>query len=65
MCSAFTGPIAAHGCHYHRPQCVFYKNYKGVDLVYKDYCFACVKAGRLCTTPGDLRVLRRFEDDEV
>lgn len=64
-CSAFKGPISAHGCQYHRPQCVFYQRYEGDDVKYQNSCFACVKAGKLCTPPADLRIRGLIDEDET
>lgn len=65
MCSAFKGPISAHGCHYHRPQCKFFSEFKGEDTGFKESCSACVKAGKLCEPPKNLKEMRKFEENEV
>lgn len=63
-CSAFRDPTIKHGNHYHRPSCLFYRNYTGNDI-YNTSCSRCRFFGRLCERPNDLRQRGRFEDGEI
>lgn len=65
MCSAKRSPAVAHGCHYHRPQCKFYSEYDASDDKYSEKCKECVKSGKLCKRPKNLKIPRRINKDEV
>lgn len=63
-CSCVRAPVVAHGNHYHRPGCDYYSPFDGDDM-YKGNCPKCVKTGKLCERPKDLKTKRRITKDEV
>ena len=65
LCSAVRSPTLEHGNHYHRPQCKYFSDYNGNDDKYSQNCKMCVKAGKLCVPPKNLKILRRINKDEV
>jgi hypothetical protein len=52
-CSAFRSPTINHGNHYHRPNCSYFEDFQGSDVMMRD-CTQCRKAGKLCARPGNL-----------
>ena len=64
-CSCLRNPTLAHGNHYHRPSCPYYSDYSGLEDVFDSNCYNCVKAGKLCQKPKNLKVQRRIGKDEV
>jgi hypothetical protein len=53
-CACFRSPTLAHGNHYHRPQCNWYRPSPEVDKYLPNHCTICKDLGRLCPQPPDL-----------
>jgi hypothetical protein len=64
LCSAIRPPILQHGNHWHRPDCKFVgtEDISGYPML--QACPECVKLGRRCDPPPQLKVPRRFDFDE-
>ena len=64
-CSCLRSPTLEHGNHYHRPSCTWYGAYHGNDDKYEKRCIECIRLGKKCDRPKDLRVKRRLDPDEI
>jgi len=64
VCSAVRPPILAHSTHWHRPDCKFVGTEDISGEPMKQDCPECVKLGRRCDPPPQLKVPRRFDFDE-
>ena len=64
VCSAIRPPILQHGNHWHRPDCRFVgtEDISGYPML--QACQECMKLGRRCDPPPQLKVPRRFDFDE-
>jgi hypothetical protein len=63
-CSSLRQPCLSHSTHWHRPDCkhVGTEDISGEPM--KQDCSECVKLGRRCDPPLQLKVPRRFDFDE-
>ena len=63
-CSSLRQPCLAHSTHWHRPDC----KHAGTEDIsaepMKQNCPECVKLGKRCEPPPQLKVPRRFDFDE-
>eukprot|EP00930_Biecheleria_cincta_P071657 TRINITY_DN5912_c0_g1_i1.p1 TRINITY_DN5912_c0_g1~~TRINITY_DN5912_c0_g1_i1.p1 ORF type:complete len:395 (+),score=65.86 TRINITY_DN5912_c0_g1_i1:53-1237(+) len=59
QCSADRKVIAAHGNHFHMPECPYYCEYDGPGARQwlPEKCYACNKRGKACKTPEDVKKL--------
>ena len=63
-CSSLRRPCLSHSTHWHRPDC---KHWVAGDISaepIKENCPECVRLGRRCNPPTQLKVPRRFDFDE-
>jgi hypothetical protein len=54
-CACVRSPTLAHGNHYHRPQCKWFRPSPIQDQYLPNRCPACKNLGKLCPKPTDLK----------
>jgi hypothetical protein len=57
-CACVRSPTLAHGNHYHRPQCKWFRPSPIPDQYLPNRCPACKNLGKLCPKPTDLKTKR-------
>lgn len=63
-CSCLRAPTLEHHNMWHRPQCPHYQKVENDDEPQRAKCPECVRLGRRCDPPKDLKTPCRFDIDE-